>query len=207
MRRTESFNKKLLVEGNDDRHVIWALCEEYKITENFDVIDCEGFDNLKKRIPITFKVPEIETVGIVVDADEHLPSRWEVVKNLLSASGFSAPGTLPEAGLVMTNHLCKVGVWIMPNNSATGMLEDFISFLVPKEDKLFPVVHDTLNNIESQKLNKYALKHKSKATIHTWLAWQEDPGTPMGFSITKKYLAPGNEVCQKFVEWLKALFS
>lgn len=34
--------QKLLVEGNDDQHVVWALCEKYQITENFDVIDSRG---------------------------------------------------------------------------------------------------------------------------------------------------------------------
>jgi hypothetical protein len=42
MRAKENFNKKLLVEGNDDKHVIWALCEHFKINETFDVIYCKG---------------------------------------------------------------------------------------------------------------------------------------------------------------------
>lgn len=196
MKIKETFNKKLLVEGNDDQQVVWALRKKCRTGANFDVIDCDGFDNLKKRVPLTFKVSEIETVGIIVDADEHLSSRWEAVKNLLSASGFSMPGTLPEAGLITTKDSCKAGVWIMPNNNVNGMLEDFISFLVPKEDKLLPVVQSTLSNIESEKLNKYTLKRKSKATIYTWLAWQESPGTSMGLSITKKYLSVDDEVCR-----------
>ena len=42
MKVKEKFLKKLLVEGNDDQHVIWALCEKYKIPETFDVIACGG---------------------------------------------------------------------------------------------------------------------------------------------------------------------
>jgi hypothetical protein len=206
MKIQEKFNKKLLVEGNDDRHVMWALCKEHKVDENFDVIDCEGFDNLKERIPIMFKTPGIETIGIVVDADECLQSRWEVVRGCLSIAGFKMPSTLPETGLIVANDSYKVGVWIMPNNNANGTLEDFISFLVPNEDKLLPVVQSTLDDIESRKLNKYAPTHKSKAAIHTWLAWQAEPGTPMGLSITKRYLSVTGEVCHKFVEWLVALF-
>ena len=49
--------------------------------------------------------------------------------------------------------------------------------------------------------------HKSKAFIHTWLAWQEDPGTPMGLAITKKYLSTNDKVlCNSFIEWLNLLF-
>ena len=42
----ERFKKKLLVEGNDDQHVIWALCEKYSVKESFDVVDCSGIDSL-----------------------------------------------------------------------------------------------------------------------------------------------------------------
>jgi hypothetical protein len=86
------------------------------------------------------------------------------------------------------------------------MLEDFISFLVPPDDELLPIADATLAAIESQHLNKYSLIHKSKAKIQTWLAWQDNPGAPMGLSITKKYLTTDEETCQRLIEWLRALF-
>ena len=42
MKIKEKYTQKLLVEGNDDQHVIWALCEKFNIPEVFDVIDCGG---------------------------------------------------------------------------------------------------------------------------------------------------------------------
>ena len=94
----------------------------------------------------------------------------------------------------------------MPDNNNRGMLEDFISYLIPTDDKLLPIVDNTLAGIEKQKLNKYSDEHKSKAKIHTWLAWQEDPGTPIGLSITKKYFSTDEEICQRFINWLTELF-
>jgi hypothetical protein len=94
----------------------------------------------------------------------------------------------------------------MPDNNTKGMLEDFISFLVPKGDSLLPVVDNALNDLEERKLNKYSVIHKSKARIHTWLAWQENPGTPMGLSITKRYLSADSDTCRQFVAWLTELF-
>lgn len=87
------------------------------------------------------------------------------------------------------------------------MLEDFISFLVPKEDKILPIVNDALTNIESQGLNQYSLIHKSKAMIHSWLSLQADPGIPMGLGITKRYLTTDEETCLKLINWLKELYS
>ena len=206
MKVKEEFPKRLRVEGKDDRHVILALRDRHSLPKDFDVVDCGGIDNLEKRIPLLFKVSGIEAVGIIVDADENLPARWSTLRSRLSTAGFEMPDSLPQAGLVVENGLHKAGVWIMPDNSSSGMLEDFASFLIPKEDALLPVVHATLGSIEQQQLNRYALVHKSKAVIHTWLAWQETPGTPIGLSITKKYLMATDAACLAFVEWIKRLF-
>ena len=208
MRVKEKFNKKLLVEGNDDQHVIWALCEKFKVPEIFDVIDCEGIDKLNEQIPVRFKQSGIDTLGIIIDADAEINSRWTSIKGLLTAQGFTIPNALPSTGLVLKNaNNIKVGVWIMPNNNLNGMLEDFISFLVPKDDKLLPIVNSTLDDIEEKKLNKYASIHKSKAVIHSWLSWQEDPGTPMGMGITKRYLTTDEATCSLLIKWLDELFN
>ena len=87
------------------------------------------------------------------------------------------------------------------------MLEDFIKFLIPQDDELLPIAEDVLtNNIEAKGLNRYKELHRPKALIHTWLAWQEEPGSPMGQAITKKYLQD-TETCQLFVSWLKKIFA
>lgn len=203
----EKYLKKLLVEGNDDKHVIWALCEKYALHENFDIVDCKGVERLMEQIPVRFKASEVDTVGMVVDADMYLQSRWDSIRYKLSGIGFDVPKDLPSEGLILKNGTFKVGVWIMPDNNLKGMLEDFLSFLIPEHDKLKPVVQDILSSIEERKLNKYSENSRSKAFIHTWLAWQEDPGTPMGSSITKRYLTTEQEVCMKFVMWLKTLFA
>jgi hypothetical protein len=208
MRVKEKFNKKLLVEGNDDQHVVWALCEKFKVPEAFDVIDCEGIDKLNEQIPVRFKQSGIDTLGIIIDADAEINSRWTSIKGLLTNQGFTVPNDLPSKGLILkkANNI-QVGVWIMPNNNLNGMLEDFISFLVPKDDKLLPIVNSILNDIEERKLNKYASIHKSKAVIHSWLSWQEDPGTPMGLGITKRYLTTDEATCSLLIKWLDELFN
>lgn len=208
MRVKEKFSKKLLVEGNDDQHVIWALCEKFKVAEIFDVIDCEGIDKLSEQIPIRFKQSGINTLGIIIDADAEINSRWISIKGSLITQGFAVPNDLPSTGLVLKKeNNIKVGVWIMPNNNLNGMLEDFISFLVPKDDKLLQIVNSTLDDIEEKKLNKYASIHKSKAVIHSWLSWQEDPGTPMGLGITKRYLTTDEATCSLLIKWLDELFN
>ena len=200
---TTLFNKKLLVEGKDDQHVIWALCNQFKIPENFSIIDCEGIEKLIERIPVELKASGIETIGIVVDADVALSSRWQSISQLLLNQGYVLPTILPNDGLIISSTgKVKIGVWIMPNNNINGMIEDFITFLVPEGDKLMSIAKSTLETIESDKSNRYSLIHKSKARIHTWLAWQETPGTPMGSALTRRYLSIEHETCKRFADWL-----
>ena len=69
----------------------------------------------------------------------------------------------------------------------------------------YPKIREFL--IEEEKLNQYKEIHKSKARIHTWLAWQENPGTPMGLAITKKYLSTDPVICEDFIKWMNKLFN
>ena len=200
------FNKQLLVEGNDDLHVIMSLCQKFTVTENFEIIDCKGIDKLFAQIPIRLKQSDFETLGIIIDADTELKNRWATLQTIFSTQKITLPDKIPSDGLILKINNITIGIWIMPNNDLNGMLEDFISFLIPKEDKLLPVANQTLNAIEKEKLNKYISAHKSKALIHSWLSWQEDPGTPMGLAITKKFLTTQEKICSKLISWLIMTF-
>jgi hypothetical protein len=200
-------NQFLLVEGKDDEHVIYALCEKFKVPETFQVIDSKGIENLFNQIPVRLK-SGINSLGIIIDADLDINSRYLRLKQIFGPIDFNLPEEMPKNGLIISNpEDIKIGIWIMPNNQISGMLEDFISFLVSNDDKLMPVVDETLNKIENDSLNKYKQIHKSKARINTWLAWQEDSGTPMGLSITKKYLTTDEETCKILIDWLNNLFN
>lgn len=200
-------NQFLLVEGKDDQHVIYALCEKFQVPETFQVIDSKGIENLLNQISVRLK-SGINSLGIIIDADLDLNSRYLRLKQIFEPIGFNLPEDMPESGLIFSNpEEIRIGIWIMPNNQISGMLEDFISFLVSDDDKLMPLVDETLNKIENDSLNNYKQIHKSKARINTWLAWQEDPGTPMGLSITKKYLTTEKETCLIFINWINNLFN
>ena len=160
--------KQLLVEGKDDLHVISALCKKHIISENFNIIACKGIDDLFKVVPTVVINPNFNTIGIIIDADSNISKRWSKLRNILIGKGFNIPNDLPLLGLICKNtDEVKVGVWIMPDNNLNGMLEDFIRFFIPENDPCLVIANATLEKIETQKLNKYAAIHKSKALIHT----------------------------------------
>lgn len=203
----EQFNQKLLVEGRDDLHVVYALCQKFNLPKTFDVIDCNGVENLLKQMQVRLKT-DISTLGIVIDADDKLQLRWNSIKEIFSKSNIKVEEVLPNQGLFLkVEDYLNIGVWIMPNNSLNGKLEDFIKFLVPQADLLLPIAETTLQNVENLNLNIYQPKDRSKALIHCWLALQKDPGTPLGQSITKRYLDTDVKECSIFINWLNHLFN
>lgn len=206
----------LLVEGNDDLHVMYAICEKYELPENFAIKEFGGINKQLKSLKNLYLTgiaksdigTPFKTIGVVVDADSTAGNRWEQIKTILSKHT-SQTLEIPHTGLIITlENQTKFGLWIMPNNITTGMLEDFMAFLIPESDDLIEKTNDFLQDIEDSSLHRYKLIHKQKAKIHSWLALQEDPGTPMGLAITKKYLDMdiNNQVRDDFVNWIKALF-
>lgn len=208
--------QQLLVEGKNDQHVVWALCQEHQLPETFSVIapkqdrdQDKGISNLLPEIQVKLKGEDLQTLGIMVDADQDLAARWQALRDRLVASGYNIPQTLPPQGLVCPApdpYLKKLGVWIMPDNQLPGIIENFAAQLVPDEDELLPIAEDTLNKIEQAGLNRYSAVSKPKALIHTWLAWQEKPGKPIGQAITAKVLQSNSSLALVFVDWLKRLF-
>ena len=100
MRPQEPFKQQLLVEGNDDQHVIWALCQKFRISQTFEVIDCKGIDKLYRQIEGRIPSPNTETLGIIIDADMDLAVRWRQVKAKLDLDISGLPDDFPPNGLI-----------------------------------------------------------------------------------------------------------
>lgn len=211
----KSLSSQLIVEGKDDQRVIWSICQTYNIPETFTVevasyedhID-GGVDELLRGIPVRLKTAGLQNIGIVVDADTDLDSRWQAISTRLRHSGYTNIPIHPSAQgtIIEQDNLPRFGIWIMPDNRLPGMLENFVAQLIPNDDNLAPIAKDILRYIEDRGLNRYSSIHHPKAFIHTWLAWQQRPGRPMGQSITARVLQLDNPLAIFFVEWLRRLF-
>ena len=210
-----SATQELLVEGNNDQHVVWALCNRHKVEKTFSVIvpsegglPADGFPAILQGIPSRLKQPDFKTLGVVIDADENIQNRWQSIRNCLMNERYD---TLPEqpvaGGLICTySNKPNIGVWLMPDNQANGMLEDFVAYLIPENDSISPIAKRYVQTIEDENLNRYPINHHSKAFIHSWLACQKRPGIPMGHAITSSMLLHNAPLANDFVNWLNQLF-
>ena len=204
---------QLVVEGKNDKHVVWALCNQHSIEQTFSVEtpseEGGGYTLILDSVPVRVKQRGLEALGLVLDADQNISARWNAIRNRLIQAGYiNVPETPQPGGLIVnTQGKPRFGVWLMPNNHLPGMLEDFVSYLISSDDLLKPKVKEILDNIEDENLNQYSPVHHAKAFIHTWLAWQKAPGQPMGQAITAKVLNADADLSQAFVEWLNQLFN
>ena len=137
--------------------------------------------------------------------------RWQSLSDRLSPYGYQIPDEPKSEGFVHASYdiYPRIGIWLMPDNLQSGMLEDFLKLLIRPDDLLSPFVEEVLSKIEGQDIpTRYDRDiHRAKAFIHTWLAWQKEPGRPMGTAITATYLDHNAKLCLRFVGWLNRLFN
>ena len=149
-----------------------------------------------------------DVLGIVIDADTSVPSRWQSIHDRLATAGYLDVPRQPDPGGTIVapapgELLPKVGVWIMSNNQDSGELEDFLIFLVPSSD---PHWQHAESCVDSLKQPRFKAGDRNKAVIHTWLAWQADPGLPFGTAIQSRFLDPDAPQALRLVHWLRELF-
>jgi hypothetical protein len=203
--------KTLLVEGKDDQHVIYAIRDIYGIPkDSFTIEELGGIENVLRKTDLTLVDGSIDIcLGIVIDADEDLNARWQSVASILVKAGYKdlPVSPQPDGTIIKQDFLPTFGIWIMPDNKIErGYLETFLTFLVPENNKTWQHAKNSVDVLEEKPFIKTNVDHTTKAEIHTFPAWQEEPGKPFGQAITAKYLQADNLECKSFVEWLKRLF-
>ena len=205
-------NEKILwVEGTDDKHVLKHICRNRGIPCLDKVEPHGGAINLLEslRVRLTLR-EEGDIIGVIIDADTKISKRWKLIRNRITDVGYqSVPdqpdpdGTIldPPAGTLLP----RLGIWIMPNNQTSGILEDFLRFLVPQPNILFDHARDSVKTIPEGE-RRFKPLDEPKALIHTWLAWQKKPGLPFGTAITARFLDPSVTEVDGLAAWLKRLF-
>jgi len=200
---------RLICEGPDDQHVIANLMYNHGLTEgeiNYKAKD--GIEKLLGTLEEEIQATDAARLGIVIDADLDLAKRWAQLVTILTRCGFTDIPTTPEpSGTILENgEGQRCGIWLMPDNRLTGVLEDFVAGLIDHEDDLWPKADADVEAIPAER-RRYKKTFHSKAKIHTWLAWQEEPGTRMGACFKKKYLDPEHPQAATFVAWIQRLLA
>ena len=209
--------RRLLVEGADDERVIPELMEangviwgEKKEDAVVKIESYDGIENLlaKGAIETELKASGLKMLGVMVDANGDAAEIWSRVRNRCLTSFPELPKTLPEKGLIaQVENGKRLGVWVMPDNRSHGMIETFLTYLVPKKDD--PVLRWAEKACaEASKSHRAPYKdvHADKAKIHTWLAWQDPPGRQLHDAVKHRILQPKSAHAAPFVKWFRSLY-
>lgn len=197
----------LLVEGPDDLHVVLQLYLRTYEDTDFIIDDKGGVNPLLDSISGEVKVDGRRALGIVLDANESISDRWADLASRLEEAGITGVPDGPEPGGVCIEgsaRLPRVGIWVMPDNSSSGELEDFVSRMIPDGDPVWPLSESYIDGIPAD-IRKFTDKKAQRAKVYAWAATRTRPGR-MGAAIKEGDLETDGELATTFLEWLRRLF-
>ncbi len=214
-RSTPRGTKMLLVEGDDEvhtlpkligRHVPWGprAAEWPAVIKGFGGVEAllaEG------AIAAELKAPGVQAVGVLLDADEDAAGRFASVARRVQEAEPGFSGTLTDGGVVWVSPAgLKIGVWVMPDNAATGMLETFLAHVVgPEQSSLFELATTFVDEAKAEGAD-FRERHRDKARIHAYLATRDRPGRPLGIATAAGAFDGENELRRRFLTWFTELF-
>ena len=146
---TETWECVLLVEGQNDLHVVGHICERHSSDFSFDIIPKDNWEKLRDSISVEIKVPGRQIVGILADADDDPAGRWDSIKEQLGRAGIQVESSSFPRGLIV-DRTPKVGVWLMPDNENPSELEDFVIEMIPDGDAVWPRSKSYIDGIPEQ---------------------------------------------------------
>ena len=207
--------RKLLVEGETEKRVIPYLMEANGVAWPREPVPVNiesqgGVDQILRPgvIEAELRARGVDVLGVIVDGDRDAAARWRAIRDTCESEFDDLPADIPEGGLNVVHQTgVRFGVWIMPDNRFVGMLKDLLLQLLPAEsESLLDLARECVSHA-SRSGAPFKETHRTKAEIHTWLAWQDEPGKQLHEAVHHRVLDPQRPESGPFVKWFRALFS
>ena len=200
-----SEGRVLLVEGQDDKHVVRHLRQSDSSMPIFGIRSKGPVNELIRGVPGEILVEGRTVVGILVDANDNLQSRWQSVSNQLRHVGIVPPVVPdPDGTIINVDGRPRVGIWLMPDNKSPGEIEDFIAGMIPVGDPIWSLSEAYIDGIPEVH-RKFTEGKTLRAKVHAWLATRSEPRR-MGAAIRVGDLDVESPESRRFGNWLRELF-
>ena len=212
--------KILLVEGSADRDFYRAALRVAGIN-GVDVqpptgvgAAADGIMNAIDLLPALIAQlndGSLKRLALVVDADHPSDGRgfrntYARVTEMITAAGYVTATPYPNGRqrffFVHRDGLPDFYLWIMPDQHADGMLEDFVE----KTDKtqrqaaLQQAAASAVGHLVDPLFNTD--RHGTRARIYTWLAWQRIPGKSVASCVGDSLIVLDTGLFASFRAWL-----
>jgi hypothetical protein len=215
----------LLVEGDADEGLFTAICQKaglgVKVTVGKPAKfggEGSGKGNTLHLLPTLIEQMrdgQISQLAMVIDAD------------FIESDGLGFRSTLEKVAVILKEYDYKVGaslksrpggycfkhsdglpnfgLWIMPNNGADGLLEDFIKDSISANQKdLFKKATDAVGALQTPLFRPI---HRSKADVATWMAWQKIPGQALRGVVGGELVDFTSGNAKQLMDWLQSIYS
>lgn len=218
----------LYVEGKDDISIISALLKRHGVDtnqgdEHLKIVSQDNITKLLKSMVPAIEAATDKPVGFVLDIDVSVNDRWQAVRERLKpVKGVNVPDKCPQKGFFdkVAGYPYEFGVWLMPDcRSDRQFIEDLCISLIPDHPTWPYAIECARKAAESfdkalaNERAKYARcrprfknLHERKAALYTWLAWQDEPGMPLGAAINATILDHDSAQAIALLRWMKRLY-
>lgn len=199
-------NKLLLVEGKDEINFFKALCKYLNI-DDIQIIETGGKEKLKSELPAVLLMrnfENVESVAVIQDADNSLDSAVDSIKYLLSKHKLPVPEGHTS---FKTTSGMKCGIFIMPGNRESGMLENLVLDTVDghlvkiESDKYIDALRIKLTDDGTLKFPQ----NEHKARLHAYLAGMEKHVSSLGLATQKGYFNLDSEHLDDIKTFLQSI--
>ncbi len=194
-------SRLLVVEGPDDRVFLSALLRHLGKENDFDIRSLEGvsnFNDMLRTFPGVSGFAQVETLGVIRDADQNVRSAFQSVCSALGNARLS----VPKQPLTMVGEKPRVSVFIWPDCESAGTLETLCLTAV-HDDPAMGCVEQYFECL-TQHLETMP-KTPHKAHLHTFLASREKPGLRLGEAAEKGYWPWDQAVFEPIKRFLLAM--
>ncbi len=198
-----------MVEGGSDKNAIIHIM--MKLGWHFDEIspipkikEYGGFSLMKTSIKTALQ--SNATLGFVCDANGNPEKRLAEVRSEFERHEDVSFSTLKSGGLLgLTPKGKKRGIWMMPSPDTSGQIENLLASFIPEEERLWKYAQ-----LATREARTHGASYRDQDTLpselHTWLAWQIEPGLSYGQAIKTNILRPSGDSVIAFKEWFNELF-
>lgn len=171
----------LAVEGKDEVNFFGALLEYLEIAGS-DIRDLGGKDQFKDKLPALVKTrgfSDVEVLAVIRDADKDADAAFDSVRNILRGQHLNPPDQMNR----FSDGNPMIGIFIMPGNSDSGMLEDLCLRTVENHPAMgcVNVFVDCVAELDHQP------KTPSKAKAQAFLAAMPEIVNSVGLGAQKRY--------------------
>lgn len=195
--------KILAVEGQDEWWFFCRILEKYLNIKDVQVIDIEGESKFKEKLELLRLSPNfsiVSQIGFVRDADEDSNISFEKIQNAIKDNLKISPPVNINSWISDTNY--ALGVFVLPNSSDSGMLEDLCMESVA-EDPIMPCIDAYFECMKKVLSIENLPKNFSKSKTQVFLASRKEYKTSIGFGAEKGYWNFSAPCMQALIKFLK----